>query len=179
MLTEIVEGGEQQRLEIFQRIKTELLGHAKAEEKEFYSVLQESEETAEDASHAIEEHQEVEELLQEMSQLEANDDDFVEKLGELKHATEHHIKDEENELFPKARKAIGDRAAEIGRRFQDSKAEILNQLQQQSGAVARGGGEDVSAMTRDELYERARALGIEGRSKMTKNELARAVRSRG
>ena len=37
------------------------------------------------------------------------------------------------------------------------------------------GGVDVYGNTRAELYERARRLGVEGRSKMTKVELARAI----
>src|SRR5919204_4766802 len=37
------------------------------------------------------------------------------------------------------------------------------------------GGVDVEQNTKQELYERARRLGIEGRSKMSKRELARAI----
>ena len=37
------------------------------------------------------------------------------------------------------------------------------------------GGVDVEQNTKHELYERARRLGVEGRSKMSKRELARAV----
>jgi hypothetical protein len=50
-----------------------------------------------------------------------------------------------------------------------------------SGAAARRGegesfgGVDVFGHTRDELYDRARRLGVKGRSRMTKNELARAI----
>jgi cation transport regulator ChaB len=40
------------------------------------------------------------------------------------------------------------------------------------------GGIDVEGNTRQELYERARRLGIEGRSKMNKTELARALAAR-
>jgi cation transport regulator ChaB len=40
------------------------------------------------------------------------------------------------------------------------------------------GGVDFFGHTKEELYERARRLGIEGRSKMTKRELARAIASR-
>jgi hypothetical protein len=48
------------------------------------------------------------------------------------------------------------------------------------GPAARRGGEtfggvDVEGHTKDELYERARRAGIEGRSKMTKDELAHAI----
>ncbi|MBD0347981.1 MAG: ChaB family protein [Thermoleophilia bacterium] len=49
-----------------------------------------------------------------------------------------------------------------------------------SGRAARQGGEtyggvDVLGNTKRELYERARRLGVPGRSKMTKTELARAI----
>jgi cation transport regulator ChaB len=37
------------------------------------------------------------------------------------------------------------------------------------------GGVDVMGQTRDELYDRARDLGVRGRSRMTKEELARAI----
>ena len=50
-----------------------------------------------------------------------------------------------------------------------------------SGADARrrkgasAGGVDVRGHSRDELYERARSLGVKGRSKMTKQELGKAI----
>jgi cation transport regulator ChaB len=37
------------------------------------------------------------------------------------------------------------------------------------------GGVDVRGSTRDELYERAKRLGVRGRSRMTKQELGRAI----
>jgi cation transport regulator ChaB len=49
------------------------------------------------------------------------------------------------------------------------------------GAEARNrpsetfGGVDVEGNTKDELYERAAKLGVQGRSKMSKRELARAI----
>jgi cation transport regulator ChaB len=42
-----------------------------------------------------------------------------------------------------------------------------------SGRTA--GGVDVEGHTKDELYERAKELGVQGRSKMTKEELGRAI----
>jgi cation transport regulator ChaB len=51
----------------------------------------------------------------------------------------------------------------------------------QSGAAARErpketyGGVDAEGNTKEELYERAQALGIEGRSEMSKAELAKAI----
>jgi cation transport regulator ChaB len=54
----------------------------------------------------------------------------------------------------------------------------------QSGAAARNrpkrtaGGVDVAGTSKKELYERARKLGVKGRSKMDKTELGRAIARR-
>ena len=54
----------------------------------------------------------------------------------------------------------------------------------QGGRAARespkrtAGGVDVRGSTKEELYERARRLGVKGRSSMTKDELARAIARR-
>lgn len=47
--------------------------------------------------------------------------------------------------------------------------------QKQQGRGETFGGVDVEGNTKDELYARAKRLGVEGRSKMTKRELARAI----
>ena len=47
--------------------------------------------------------------------------------------------------------------------------------QKRRGEGETFGGVDVEHNTKDELYERARRLGVEGRSKMSKRELARAI----
>jgi hypothetical protein len=49
-----------------------------------------------------------------------------------------------------------------------------NRSTQGTGNPNRG----LEARTRDELYNRARELGIDGRSKMNKDELVRAIRRR-
>jgi cation transport regulator ChaB len=47
--------------------------------------------------------------------------------------------------------------------------------QKRRGEGETFGGVDVEGNTKRELYERARSLGVEGRSKMSKRELARAI----
>jgi cation transport regulator ChaB len=47
--------------------------------------------------------------------------------------------------------------------------------QKRRGEGETFGGVDVEGNTKSELYERAAKLGVEGRSKMSKRELARAV----
>jgi cation transport regulator ChaB len=50
--------------------------------------------------------------------------------------------------------------------------------EKRAGRGATAGGVDVEGHTRDELYQRAKNLGVEGRSKMTKMELAQAIARR-
>ena len=50
--------------------------------------------------------------------------------------------------------------------------------EKQQGRGETFGGVDFEGNSKEELYDRARRLGIEGRSKMTKRELARAIASR-
>ncbi len=47
--------------------------------------------------------------------------------------------------------------------------------QARKGAAETFGGVDVYGNSKDELYERAKKLGVKGRSKMSKEELARAI----
>jgi len=48
-------------------------------------------------------------------------------------------------------------------------------VQKRRGVGETFGGVDAEGHTREELYERARRLGVEGRSRMNKRELARAI----
>ena len=58
-------------------------------------------------------------------------------------------------------------------------ARIANAKANESQSPSRKGGEasKYEDRTKDELYERARQIGIDGRSKMTKNELIDALRN--
>jgi cation transport regulator ChaB len=64
---------------------------------------------------------------------------------------------------PKKRKGPSDpQAAKSGKAARDANSETF-------------GGVDIMGNTKDELYERAKKLGVSGRSKMSKKELGRAI----
>jgi cation transport regulator ChaB len=63
---------------------------------------------------------------------------------------------------PKGRKGPSDPRAKKGR----------------GGGGRSAGGVDVEGKTRDELYDRAKKLGVKGRSNMSKVELGRAIASK-
>jgi plasmid stabilization system protein ParE len=84
-----------------------------------------------------------------------------------------HIKESELESGESVERAkeIAARTVNKGRREEER---TPNTRTQGTGNPRRG----LDDRTRDELYNRARELKIEGRSKMTKDELATAIRSK-
>jgi len=92
--------------ELFGKLKAELQLHTRVEEKHFYPALEEHEETKDMAEEATEEHGEVKKMLTHLSSLVPGGDKFLELLKELQGNVEHHVKEEETEIFPAAEKAI-------------------------------------------------------------------------
>jgi len=107
---------------LFKQLKSALTLHTQLEEQVFYPAMREFEETRDLIPVAIEEHQTVDQILEEMSTLTTLDDDFQEKLEELKENLEHHMSEEEDEMFPKAEELCGKkRLDEMGRQMQQIK----------------------------------------------------------
>jgi len=67
---------DKQRKQIFDRIDTELTIHAHIEETLFYPEMQQYEELKDMVEEALQEHQEVTTLLDEIETMEPNDDEF-------------------------------------------------------------------------------------------------------
>lgn len=113
------------REKLFKQLATELALHAKAEETIVYPRLKEFEELQDLVEEGIEEHQEAEQLLTELSQMSKDDKQWVAKLKELKQAVEHHVQEEENEVFPQARDLLSeDEATELGKTVEQEKKEM-------------------------------------------------------
>jgi iron-sulfur cluster repair protein YtfE (RIC family) len=80
----------------------------------------------------------------------------------------HHVKEEEQEIFPKLRSDAAGQVAALG-----SPDELEAKVKQSGG----GNGSRSDGPTKDELYEQAKEKGVEGRSHMNKDELKKAVSS--
>lgn len=91
---------------LFNKVKVELGSHAKAEEEVFYTPIRlrsESEEGEELSSEGKEEHHVIALLLGELSRLSVNTEEWKAKFTVLKEIVEHHVEEEENEIFAAAR----------------------------------------------------------------------------
>jgi iron-sulfur cluster repair protein YtfE (RIC family) len=118
------ERGVKTREELFAQLKLELEIHSKIEEQILYPVLKEAEETHDITLEAFEEHNVVKTLLTELDELSKDDETWEAKLTVLKENVEHHVEEEEGEMFKKARKVLSSEQIEaLGTRLEAAKKE--------------------------------------------------------
>jgi hemerythrin superfamily protein len=98
------------------------------EETHFYPQLKKDERAKEIVLEAYQEHHVMDLLIEEISSLKPADEAFQPKVKVLMENTEHHIEEEEGELFPKVRK-IWDVAQrrEVGEKMEALKQERLKE----------------------------------------------------
>ena len=126
-LFEKINGSEdgRERDKLFQELRRELLLHKEAEERTFYAALSNLPEISDRIEEAMEEHVDVEELLEELDGLDSEDDDFAAQLEELREEVEHHVEEEEGDIFEQARKLLDEtQAKKLAREFQAEKDKI-------------------------------------------------------
>lgn len=112
------------REELFARLKTELDIHARIEETILYPVLKEAEETHEITLEAVEEHNVVKQLLGELEELPVDREEWKAKLTVLRENVEHHVEEEEGEMFKQARQVLSREQIEsLGEQLQAAKQE--------------------------------------------------------
>jgi cell division FtsZ-interacting protein ZapD len=94
------------REELFNKLKEELTVHATIEEQIFYPALKDAEPTREITLEAFEEHHVVKELLAELDAEPKDTEEWKAKLTVLQENVEHHVEEEEGEMFKSARKVL-------------------------------------------------------------------------
>lgn len=98
------QNGSKNRSELWTDLKVELEAHASAEEQAFYSELMRDPEGTDETRHAVEEHQEMHEMISELDIMDQSDDLWLKKFEKLAEKVIHHVDEEEAEFFPKAKK---------------------------------------------------------------------------
>jgi len=88
-------------LKLYQQAREELLVHIVAEEKAMYPRLIQEDETRSMGFEALEEHDLARHLMQQINDLDPQDERWTAKVTVLQEIVEHHIEDEEQEIFPK------------------------------------------------------------------------------
>ncbi|GJI94236.1 hemerythrin [Duganella caerulea] len=87
------------------QICTELTKHATAEEEIFYPAVRAATKADDLMDEALVEHASAKDLIAQIISMEATDDLYDAKVKVLSELIEHHVQEEEGEVFPKARNA--------------------------------------------------------------------------
>lgn len=115
-------GTDQPRKDAFETLRLDLQAHAAAEEESLYATMLGDPELREDARHSVSEHKEVDDFLGELLELEFGTAEWDAKFGEMRHRYEHHIDEEEEEMFPTADEHLSEEVEEaLGEKFEERK----------------------------------------------------------
>jgi len=108
------------------RLMTDIASHLKVhttiEEEIFYPAVKEigTEKAEEMMLEAVEEHHVVDLVLEELPQVDPAADTFEAKMTVLRELIEHHVEEEQDEIFPMAERKLGkERISELGERLEE------------------------------------------------------------
>jgi hypothetical protein len=100
------EAGSPDRGRIFRELKRELLAHETAEERCFYVPLFDHDATVDAARHAISEHHQMDEMVEDLEGQELNAPGWMAGAKKLCDKIEHHLNEEETKFFQEAGKVL-------------------------------------------------------------------------
>lgn len=122
-------GNSDERRRLFEQFKAEAVSHANAEEQTLYAVLIEDPNSQEQARHSVSEHQDADELINELSDMNMSSAGWIQKFEKLKDELEHHIEEEEQDVFKLAKDLVSSAdATEMSRMFDERKQQEEEEL---------------------------------------------------
>ena len=128
-LDSTTERGVKTRQELFAKVQQELEVHETIEEEIFYPALKEHPKMKDLVLEAYEEHHVVDTVMAEIRDVPYDDETWGAKLTVMKENVEHHIEEEEDEMFKQARQVFSkEELVQLGDRMQARKNELLGQL---------------------------------------------------
>lgn len=138
-LSESTERGIKKRTELLSKLEMEISIHTRLEEEILYPAYKEAGGKEQDVMYyeAKEEHRTVDSLvLPDLKQTDPGTPEFSGRVKVVKELLEHHIEEEEKEMFPQANKLLGkDKLNELGQRMEEMKAEYKKSLSDPSVAA--------------------------------------------
>jgi hypothetical protein len=127
-LESTTERAEKTRTEGLATLKQELDVHEAIEEEIFYPALKDHPKTKDLALEGYEEHHVVDMVMGELEGVDVSDETWMAKFTVMKENLEHHIEEEEGEMFPQAEQVFDDAELdELGDRMQARKEELKAQ----------------------------------------------------
>ena len=116
------------RTELFAKLKMELTVHEIIEEEIFYPTLKQHPKAKEIVLEGYEEHGVVDTIMGELEALSVDDETWGPKCKVMIENIEHHIEEEEGEMFSKARQVLDNtELEELGKAMEARKAEAMRE----------------------------------------------------
>ena len=105
-------GDTPERVEAYKQLKSELQAHETAEERHFYIPLMAFDNGVDLSRHAIAEHHEMDEMMEELDETEMSSPAWLATAKKLSEKVHHHLKEEEQKFFQMAGKLLDDKQKE-------------------------------------------------------------------
>ncbi len=119
---ETTERAEKTRTELFTKLKAEMEIHERIEEEIFYPALKSHPKAQDIVLEGYEEHHVVDEIMGELGATDVTDETWAAKFKVMKENIEHHIEEEEGEMFTQARQVFStDELETLGSRMMELK----------------------------------------------------------
>lgn len=127
-IIDTTDGAAKTREDLLSKVRQELEVHTKFEEDVFYPTFRKDkndDEAREEVKDALDEHEEAKSMLDRLDKMDKTSEEFIATVRKLKSALEHHIKDEEDKIFPQARETVSsDEAEEMAIQYDDRKKSV-------------------------------------------------------
>ena len=120
--------GQERREELIEALRAELVAHERMEEEVFYPPLRDNKKTHDIVLEGYQEHHVADLILDELLETPPDAEMWQAKVKVLKENIEHHIEEEEHDMFKKARKVLSEQDLErLGEEMEALKKETLSQ----------------------------------------------------
>ena len=163
------DGDDEEKGGVVQEICAALSVHAQIEEEIFYpevrSAFEDDEDVASMLDEADVEHASIKSLVEQLEDAEPGDDLFDAKVTVLKEYVKHHVQEEEEEIFPKVKKAKELDLEELGQRLEARKEELegvegdageMDDEQEDDGDAGEASAPEKETVTRTSAQQKGR-----------------------
>ncbi|MGB6210153.1 hemerythrin domain-containing protein [Pseudomonas mandelii] len=106
-------GDTPERVEVYKQLKSELQAHETAEERHFYIPLMAFDNGVDLSRHAISEHHEMDEMMEELDETQMSSPAWLATAKKLSEKVHHHLEEEEQKFFQMAGKLLDDKQKEV------------------------------------------------------------------
>ncbi|MCH2456719.1 MAG: hemerythrin domain-containing protein [Henriciella sp.] len=115
-------GDNEMRRDVWDKFYHDVSAHAAAEEETFYSKLIATEDGQPEGRHSVAEHKELDDLMEELNDTDMSSPGWLVKFKQLTERYEHHMDEEEIDVFPGAKETVGkDGNEKLGSAFEKRK----------------------------------------------------------